>query len=205
MRSRAGFRLPYGAMLAALAIIMSGCSFEVSVPVLKDIVLPGQSSIGVLVKSPEDAAAGDKIVLGPSSLGELCGFESTEVFQETVLTELEGSLTGIPALLVGVMKVTGVLLDEVELAASEGDFSTITRIVMDLRVNGESTGMFVSDLGEGEAFGSTIRLKGRYDLLEDTGGDCVEPFYTLEGDIPEQDVVFDLIMHLTVKYRIALF
>ena len=200
MKSRAAVRLSCALALAALCLVMTGCSFQVSVPVLKGVVLPGQSSIGLKADAP-----GEKIVVGPRSMGEICGFESAETFQESVMADLEDSLTGIPALLVGVMKVTGVLLDEMEFSATQGDFSTIKRIVMDMRAGGESTGMFVSENPEG--FGAIIELMANppYDLLEDTGGNCVEPFYTLEGDIPEEDVVFDVIMHLTVKYRVALF
>lgn len=203
MRNRAKLWLSYAALLVVLAVSMTGCSFDVSVPVLKELVLPGQSSLANASGLKTNAEG--KIVLGPLSLGELCGFQNATTFQETVLTELEDSITGLPALFLGSMKITGVLLNEIEFAATTGDFSTLDRIVLELRADGESTGAFVAQNPDG--FGASIGLVADppYDLVADSGGNCIEPFYTVEGDIPPEDVVFDLILHLTIKYRVGLF
>lgn len=203
MRSKARLGVSYAALLVVLAITMTGCSFDVSVPVFKDLVLPGQSSLTGLSSLKTNSEG--KIVLGPESMGEICGFQDSATFQGTVLAGLEDSITGLPRLLLGSMKITGVLLNEIEFSATTGDFGTLNRIALDLRSEGESTGIFLAQNEDG--FGTSIGLVADppYNVMENVSGNCIEPFYTVEGDIPPEDVVFDLIMHLTIKYRLSLF
>ncbi len=193
------------AVLGMLVVVMTGCSFDVSIPVLKGQVLPGVSSVIEIVEDTDKSDDVQKAVIGPISLGQICTFTNTDVLREDLLAAAEENVPGVPVFLLRIVKITGVLLNEVEFSATTGNFSTINQITMDIGADGENSGLYEAVNSEG--FDASVKLapETQFDLLNDVGGGCIDPSLTLEGTTPADDVVFDLIMHLTINYRVGLF
>ena len=58
-----------------------------------------------------------------------------------------------------------------------------------------------------EGFGTSVMLVSEtpVDLIKNSEGSCLKPSLTLEGGMPTGDIVYDLVMHLTIKYHVGLF
>lgn len=191
-------------VLAVLGILMTGCSFKVTVPVLEDAVLPAMPLIFRGTEETWKDSTDDKLIIGPTSLGEICGFENLEQFQEAILAEAQENIAGLPLFLLDIIDITGVFLETMEFSASTGDFTSLRRIVMEVQGPDEKYVFIVKNTGD---FGQTVNLAADppLDLVKASGGNCLEPMFTVEGDLPEQDVIYDVLMRLKVKYRLRLF
>jgi len=193
-------------VLAVLGILMTGCSFKVTVPVLEDAVLPAMPSIFRGTEETRKDSTDDKIIIGPTSLGEICGFENLEQFQETILAEAQENIAGLPLFLLNKITVTGIFLEKMVFKASTGNFSSLERITISIQQPDKTTHSIIAE-NTGD-FGEIVELgplRTPLDLVEISEGGCFDPLFKVEGELPDQDIIFDLTMHLKVTYRLKLF
>lgn len=193
-------RLLRTTILCAATIVIAGCSFDVSVPVLKGLVLPS----GISLSGAPGTSTGEKITVGPLPMTEICGFQNADVLQENLIAQAEQNLVDFPIFLLNTIKIEGVLLNKVEFRATTGNFNTLTHVIMDMGADGENSGRYEAQNPEGLGLSAILESEAPFDLIQDTGGNCFKPVITLEGSFPPSDVIYDMILHLTVKYRIGL-
>ncbi len=191
--------------LGMAALGLSGCSISITVPLAEDLVLPGTSSAKELSEVLERGAETDKEILGPISLGQICIFNNMEEFRGNVLALAEDHVSGMPLFLLRFAKIKGALLQKIELTATEGDFSSLTGMTVDIGRTGTAAGVYTAESPEGLDASVNLMAETPQDLLDFLGEDCIEPSLTLEGVLPENDVVFDVLASLTLTYRIGLF
>ena len=192
-------------ILGVAAILVSGCSFDVSIPVFKDQVLQVPPSVANPQGGSAQMADSAKITLGPFPFPEICGFQSLEEIRENLIGLAEENAVDFPVQWLGRIKIDAVILTAVEFLATTGAFNTIKRVVMDLGFDGENSGRFEAAAPEG--FGTSVMLVSEtpVDLIKNSEGSCLKPSLTLEGSMPTSDVIYDLVMHLTIKYHVGLF
>ncbi len=188
--------LPLGAMLLLTAAFMVGCSYDIEIPVTKGVVLPGTDGIDGL--EGLDISGLTSGVWGPEKLGEICGLSNISEFLETV--ELPSSISNILA----IIKINDVLISEIAFNATQGDFNTIKTLSLDIKGDGTNVASFPAHDANG--LGESVNLKAKKPLsLLKQKADCLEFYVSLEGTMPKEDVIFDLVTKATIKYSISLF
>lgn len=194
-------------MALVLAVSFAGCSVSLSIPVRKGIVLPGTGVESSALALEEVTKAWDGMAM-PFSLGEICAFSSINALIDFISSEAGSQAVGIDPALLRRIKIMCMTPNKVEFIAREGDFSTLTKVNLDMRVEGESKVVYeaASPSGFGQVIDApALKKYNLMNLFNNPDINCIEHFLSVEGVPAEEDVVFDLWVHVRIYYRLRLF
>ena len=147
---------------------------------------------------------------GPVLLGEVCGISELLDLADSDISSILQSDEGVPIwarLLFRRVKVESVIVENITLRASQGDFSFLNHLSYDIR--SKETGNAILFAEAGGVFGPEVVLQteDEFNLLkmEDQleGTDCIESYLGLEGALPTQDVVFNAVMNIKIELHVG--
>ncbi len=178
------------------ALMSSGCGLWVrNITVVEDFEIPTLATLG------EDADPGWIEYLAGQDYEvnrQLCDLD---VFQE----ELAARLPGFLAERIWVRSLRVVSL---RFVAQEGDFTSIDTLDSVITVDGEhyifASGVRPGGLGRG----ITIRPRPRLNLADAINDDrisCINTYFRIEGELPEDPLIFDVVLNYRLRIGFRLF
>lgn len=193
MPRRAGLRWLFMAMITS--IILPGCiggCFQIppathTITLKKDVPLPGMGPGGLQLNN---------LVL---NLPDVCGLPTEEEIAQKLGQYLGGCVAGRA-------KVARLLLRHIAFDASEGDFSTLTKVSISLIAGDKEIylGAVESEDGLDQSFKlipeTPIDLADA--LFNQSEGGCVNLRFAVSGRVPAEDVLFDIRAELGVTFSI---